>query len=137
MVQTDTSAIRAHRPAHPVAAATLERFAAATAAAEGLHISDLSPIDQLHVRTRNTTYRITVISPRDSRILVQGGAFFPIPCEAHLCGGSLGGSLLKLGWIGCGFSLEILHEGRRIVTTRVRSIEKHEPARDGNGREVN
>lgn len=123
MVITDTSAISARERA-PHAATTIERFAAATAAASGLHLSQLSPIDELEVRTRNSTYHITVISPQESRVLVQGGVFFPIPCEAHLNGGSFGGSLLKLGWIGCGFSLELLHEGRRIVTTRVRTIQR-------------
>ena len=87
-------------------------------------VRELSPVEQLEVRTRNTCYRITVLAPQDSRVLVQGGAFFPIPCEALLSGGSLGGSLLKLGWIGRGFCLEILHEGRRIITTPVRHIKR-------------
>jgi len=29
---------------------------------------------------------------------------------------------VKLGWIGCGFCLELLQDGQRIVTTRVREF---------------
>jgi hypothetical protein len=117
-----TSAIAAPRTLQPVSAATIDRFVLAAADADGVHVPDLRPLDELAVRTCNSTYRIVVVAPDDAQILVQGGAFFPLPCQAHLCGGTLGGSLLKLHWIGCGFNLEILHEGRRIVTTRVRSI---------------
>ncbi|MGH9329096.1 MAG: hypothetical protein ACRD09_01525 [Vicinamibacterales bacterium] len=116
------SAIDAPRTARPFAAVAVDRFVLAAAHADGVHVPDLLPLDELAVRTCNSTYRIVVVAPDDARILVQGGAFFPLPCHAHLCGGTLGGSLLKLHWIGCGFHLEILHEGRRIVTTRVRSI---------------
>jgi hypothetical protein len=34
----------------------------------------------------------------------------------------VGGNLLKIGWIGVGLRMEIVAEGRRIVTTAVRSI---------------
>jgi hypothetical protein len=118
----DTSVIQAPRRPRPVIGTVVERFAAAVARAEGIHLAELAPLDQLSVRTRNSTYDITILAPQESRVLVQGGAFFPVPCEAHVSGSTLGGSLLKLQWIGCGFSLEILHEQSRIVTTRVQSI---------------
>ena len=123
----DTRATRLRRNTRtdtPVAAGSLERFTTAAGRASGVLVRDLSPVEELEVRTRNTCYRITILAPQDSRVLVQGGAFFPIPCEALLSGGSLGGSLLKLGWIGRGFCLEILHEGRRIITTPVRHIKR-------------
>ena len=103
---------------------SFERFVAAAAAAQGIALSDLSPIDQLEVHTRNSCYRITLLDGAGGRVLVQGGAFFPVPCEAHLSGSSLGGSFLKTGWVGCGFSLEFQHEGQRIVTTRVRRLRR-------------
>jgi hypothetical protein len=55
-------------------------------------------------------------------VLVHGGRFFPVPGEARLSGSTLGGSMLKLGWIGCGFCLELLQGGERIITTRVRGV---------------
>jgi hypothetical protein len=118
----NTSAIHAPRRSRRVVGTVVERFAAAVARAEGVHLAELAPLDQLWVCTRNSTYDITILAPQDARVLVQGGAFFPLPSEAHVSGSTLGGSLLKLQWIGCGFSLEILHDNCRIVTTRVQSI---------------
>ena len=103
---------------------SLGRFVTAAEQAHGVSLADLSPIDQLEVRTRNTLYRITLVDGREGRVLVQGGAFFPVQAEARLSGGSLGGSLLKQGWIGCGFCMEIHHRGQRIVTTGVREIRR-------------
>jgi hypothetical protein len=103
----------------------LDRFAAASAAAKGLRLADLAPSDVLEVRTRNTRYLISTIALRDSRVVVTGGTFFPLPREAQLVGATLGGSAVKLGWIGCGFCLELLQGGHRIVTTRVREIRVH------------
>jgi hypothetical protein len=100
----------------------LDRFAAAAAAAEGLRLADLAPSDVLEVRTRNTRYLISTIALCDSRVVVTGGRFFPLPREAQLVGATLGGSAVKLGWIGCGFCLELLQDGQRIVTTRVREF---------------
>jgi hypothetical protein len=38
-------------------------------------------------------------------------------------GASLGGSFLKVGWIGVGLRMEIRDESRRIVTSPVRHID--------------
>ena len=100
----------------------LDRIAAAAAAAEGVRLADLAPSDVLEVRTRNTCYLISTLGLRDARVLVMGGTFFPLPGEAQLVGSTLGGSAVKLGWIGRGFSLELLQDGHRVVTTRVRGV---------------
>jgi hypothetical protein len=105
-------------------AATVDAFADAAARAGGVALSDLSPIEEIEVRTRNTAYRIILLARDEFRVLVHGGRFFPVPGEARLSGSTLGGSMLKLGWIGCGFCMEFSHEGRRIVTTRVREIRR-------------
>jgi hypothetical protein len=100
----------------------IDRIAAAAASAEGVRLAGLAPSDVLEVRTRNTRYLISTIDLRESRVVVSGGRFFPLPREAQLVGATLGGSTVKLGWIGCGFCLELLQDGERIVTTRVRGI---------------
>jgi hypothetical protein len=105
---------------------TLAGFVEEVARVGGLSIAELDPITPLFVRTENSIYRITVLDPRGRRILVQGGTFFPQSTPAELEGSSLGGSLLKLGWIGPGLRMEISIEGRRIVTSRVRSMEIRE-----------
>ena len=100
----------------------LDRLTASAAAAEGVRLVDLAPSDVLEVRTRNTCYLISTIGLRDDRVVVMGGTFFPLPREAQLVGSTLGGSAVTLGWIGRGFCLELLRDGHRVVTTRVRGI---------------
>jgi hypothetical protein len=62
------------------------------------------------------------VDPAEGRVLVQGGAFFPVVCAARISGASLGGSMLKVGWIGHGFCLEIHDDRQCIVTTPVCGI---------------
>ena len=89
---------------------------------EGVQLETMRDMDQLVVRTENSTYEITVISPEMGEILVRGGRFFPEFTPARLAGSSLGGSFLKLRGIYVGFNLEI-HVGRNlIVTSRVSKI---------------
>jgi hypothetical protein len=118
---SDSSVIRPvirERPA-PAGTATLDSFARATTG-PGVALRQLEALTELRVETRNTTYRVVVT--RDADVVIQGGAFFPDPTHAHVEGASLGGSLLKVGWIGVGLRMEIVADGQRIVTTPVRSI---------------
>jgi hypothetical protein len=101
-------------------AATLTGFTAAVATTHGVHLRDLAPMTTLHVQTRNSQYRI-IISTSDA-VLVEGGQFFPCLTPAHVSGASVGGSFLKVGWIGVGLRMEILVDGRRIVTSPVLDI---------------
>jgi hypothetical protein len=101
-------------------AATLTGFTSAVAAASGVLLRDLPPMTTLLVRTRNSEYRI-IVSAGDE-VLVKGGQFFPTLTEARFSGASVGGSFLKVGWIGVGLRMEILVEGRRIVTSPVYDI---------------
>ena len=101
-------------------AATLAGFTAAVATTHGVHLRDLAPMTTLHVQTRNSQYRI-IVSTGDA-VLVEGGQFFPCLTPAHVSGASVGGSFLKVGWIGVGLRMEILVDGRRIVTSPVADI---------------
>jgi hypothetical protein len=125
---SDSSAIRPIDRTVPTQAATLDGFAAATSG-PGVVLRQLEPLTELLVQTRNTCYRIVV--SRDADIVIQGGSFFPDPTHAHVAGASLGGNLLKVGWIGVGLRMEIVVDGRRIVTTAVRSIVRHEDRASG------
>ena len=101
-------------------AATLTGFTSAVSSTNGLQLRDLPPMTTLLVRTRNSEYRIVVSS--GDEVLVKGGHFFPALTEARFSGTSVGGSFLKVGWIGIGLRMEILAEGRRIVTSPVYDI---------------
>ncbi len=92
---------------------------------EGVHLHQLPPLTTLLVWTRNSLYRIVVTE--GSNVYVQGGTFFPDPTSAHLDGASLGGRLLKAGWIGVGLLMEIRAGGTHIVTSPVRAITAERP----------
>jgi hypothetical protein len=88
----------------------------------GIDFSRLAGLEQFVVRTRNTTYELTVLSPCSGEVLVRGGRVFPAYTRAHFAGSSLGGSFLKLRALHAGFLMEFIHDGQRIVTTRVKDI---------------
>ena len=88
----------------------------------GVQIDQLPDLTTLIVQTQNSSYEITTICGRTGEVLVRGGGFFPHRTPACLSGASLGGSFLKLWGIYVGFKMEILHDGRPIVTSLVRSI---------------
>ena len=89
---------------------------------DAVQLESMAGLEHLAVRTRNTTYEITVLSPSTGDVLVRGGRFFPARTRARLAGASLGGGFLKVRAICPGFLMELLHEGRTIVTTRVQSV---------------
>lgn len=101
---------------------TLEGFAEELATRGGVDPSLLDPLSQISVTTERTTYRITLIDPTASRVLVQDEKFFPLPFEAQLCGASFGGSFLKQQWIGIGMRMELYCERGNIVTAPVVSV---------------
>ena len=102
---------------------TLEGFTHEVTASKGLSLADLGALTTLYIRTVNSLYRVVALDPAHERILIQGGSYFPVPTEARLAGASLGGSMLKLSWLGCGLRMEVCVGGQRVVTSPVRSIE--------------
>lgn len=101
---------------------TLVGFTEETAQGRGIHLPRLEALTQLEVSTRNSLYRITVLEPRDWRVIVRGGRYFPYDTAAYLCGSGYGGALLKLAWIGVGLSCEFSAGGTRVVTSPVRGF---------------
>jgi hypothetical protein len=101
---------------------TLAGFTEVTSQQKGLHVGSLAPVTRLAVRTRNTVYKITVVEPKDWKVLVQGGRFFPTERFAFLCGSGYGGTLLKVAWIGVGLCCELSTEGQRVVTSPVQDF---------------
>jgi hypothetical protein len=87
-----------------------------------MSIGDLMPLDQLTVRTRNSTYEIIVVMPESAEVAVRGGAFFPTFARVQVAGSSLGGSFLKLHSIHIGFRMELVFNRRSVVTSPVQTI---------------
>jgi hypothetical protein len=98
----------------------MEDFADAIGIDEGVDLHQLPPLTSLLVWTRNSSYRIVVME--GTNISVQGGTSFPEATPASLDGARMGASLLKIGWIAVGLSMEIRVGRTCIVTSPVRSI---------------
>ena len=102
---------------------TLSGFTEATTGQNGIHVGSLAPVTRLRVLTRNTEYRITVVEPKEWKVLVLGGRFFPTERIAFVCGSGYGGTFLKVAWIGVGLCCELSTEGQRVVTSPVQEFE--------------
>ena len=101
---------------------TLDGFAEEASRRGGVDLAELPALTRLDVRTQNTVYEVVLLCPHESKALVQGGRFFPESTESYLCGSSYGGNLLKVSWVGVGMRLEVIRDGRRIVTSTVQSV---------------
>jgi hypothetical protein len=102
---------------------TLEGFTHETSSRGGVEIGHLRPLTKLNVQTHNSFYQVTLLDPTESTAIVQGGRYFREPSEVYLCGSSYGGTLLKTSWIGYGMRLEIMSQGRRVVTSPVLAVD--------------
>ena len=109
--------------APPQRLCTFDGFVEGMSRAAGVKLASLEALTTLRVRTNRSTYRIMVLDPSEGKILIQGGKHFVEPVEACLNGSSLGGSSLKIDWVGQRMRMEISRGGRPIVTSPVRSIE--------------
>ena len=101
---------------------TLDRIVAAASQADGIALLDVDAFTTLVVRTDNSVYRITILTPHLREVLVQGGTFFPARTRACLSGSNFGGSCLKIGWVGLGLHMEFHAGDQWIITSHVRAI---------------
>jgi hypothetical protein len=103
-----------------VRAVTLDGFGEVVNDVKGVDLRRLPPFTTLLTRTVNSLYRV-VITP-GPEVYVQGGAFFPDPTSAYVDGASIGGSSIKVGWIGLGLLVQIRAGDRCVITSPVRGI---------------
>ena len=101
---------------------TLDGVVEAASQADGIGLIDVDAFTTLVVRTDNSVYRITILTPHAREVLVQGGQFFPECTRACLSGSNFGGSCLKLGWVGLGLHMEFHAGDQWIITSHVRAI---------------
>src|SRR5262249_6212158 len=112
----------------------LEGFAELNATSRGVDLHRLAVNDAIQMRTENSEYRIVLLDPADLRVEVQGGSFLPRPTEATIRGATVGGAMLKIGWISVGFQVELVYYPARnqmqsVVTSPVKklSLESAQP----------
>ena len=97
---------------------SVDRAAAAGSAIDGVSLADLEPLTTLLVRTANSLYRIIVL--RGETVLIKGGRSFPEITRGDLF--SFGVNVVRFGWIGVGFRMEIHSGDHCVVTSPVRGF---------------
>ena len=101
---------------------TLDGFAFEPGCVEGVALQSLETVTVLNVTTRHSDYHVVILDPVRQRVLVTGGRLFPEDTEVRCDGATVGGSLLKVGWIGVGLRLEMSIGRQRITTSRVQVV---------------
>jgi hypothetical protein len=83
----------------------------------GIDINRLKAGTQIFAVTANNTYIFTVLPGGYGRVKVKGGSYFREETETTFVGSTWGGSVLKLGWINYGMSMEIMIDPPKFITT--------------------
>ena len=104
--------------------ATLDSIRDLLGETPGVYLRHLPSFTTVLVWTTNSLYRLVVTEWPE--VYIQGGPFFPDPTSARIDGAGIGGSSVKVGWIGAGLPMEIRCEGRHIVTSPVWDITTEE-----------
>lgn len=86
----------------------------------GINVHKLKAGTLVLVATKNSLYKIARTDVYDE-VMIQGGKYFPNPTLARFTGSTFGGSMIKIGWIGYGMSMEIHSGAARLKTSWVRS----------------
>ena len=107
----------------PLSRYTLEGLVVDVSRGQGIDLAELAPLTLLRIQTLNTVYEVVALEPQETAVLVRGGRLFPDLTEVGFSGSSLGGSCLRLAWIGIGLNMEFCCDRGTVVTSRVRSIE--------------
>jgi hypothetical protein len=97
---------------------SLDNFIEMQAVAEGVAVATLAPFDTIHVYTAGGNFRLYLIDPEERRVMLEDDDVFVKPREVTVSGSTMGGSMLKAGWIGVGLFLE-LHAGALRLTTPI------------------
>jgi hypothetical protein len=100
----------------------LDEVAEINPAMEDVTLGTLEACDTVYARTRNSDYEIFLLDPESGRALVRGGKYFTEPVEATVSGSTLGGCMLKTGWLSVGLRMEICVNGQRTVTSPIQSL---------------
>src|SRR5262249_33176072 len=101
---------------------TITGFASEAARQPGVALRALVPGTTIVVKTRNSTYRLTVADGGPDTVLIRGGALFRDATPAQVQGATLGGPFVKVGWIGVGLRMELRVGLRRFLTSPVDAI---------------
>jgi hypothetical protein len=88
----------------------------------GVDVRTLVAGTEVVVDTSNSRYCFVMLDEGSLRAVVRGGGRFDHQAEVRITGSTYGGSLLRIGWIEPGLFLELAVGGKRLGTSRVRSV---------------
>jgi hypothetical protein len=88
----------------------------------GVDLRTLPPGTEVVVDTSNSHYRFVMLDGGGSRAVVRGGLRFDDCAEVRIVGSTFGGTFLRIGWIEPGLFLELSVDGKRLGTSRIRSV---------------
>jgi hypothetical protein len=83
----------------------------------GINMTKLETGNRVEVKTLNSVYTMTLLE--NGNIMVHGGEHIPEPVEARLIGSTWGTPLIKQNWIGKGMRMEIVYDGKKLLTSAV------------------
>jgi hypothetical protein len=101
---------------------TFDDFAAKSEDERGVTIESLDVGTVLTVGTKHSCYRFVILDPATKLARVTGGSLFPEPTDVRIDGATIGGSMIKAGWVGVGLRMEFTIGRRRITTSRVKFL---------------
>ena len=101
---------------------SLDAFALDPGCSRGVFLDSLEPGTHVVVGTAHSCYRFVVTDPARRRATVVGGAMFPEAIEVRVDGATMGGSVIKSGWIGVGLRMELSLGLKRITTSPVKFL---------------
>jgi len=88
---------------------------------DGVDVRVLPPGTTVVVETDNSRYRFVILLD-PSAVLVRGGAMFPDQATIRLVGATVGGRIVKAGWLLVGLRIEMYLGAVCIRTSPVRSV---------------
>lgn len=94
------------------------------ARADGFHLKDVPAGTLMEIKTMGDTFWVLVINPSEGKVVVKSThAQLRQPMVFFHQGATLGGSAMKVGWLGVGLCLRMnLGVGGVLTTPEVRSI---------------
>jgi len=101
---------------------SLDEFTLDQGCSRGVFLNAVEAGTHIVVGTAHSCYRFVVTDPARRRATVGGGAMFPEASEVRVDGATMGGTVIKSGWIGMGLRMELTVGSKRITTSPVKFL---------------
>jgi hypothetical protein len=101
---------------------TFDDFAVKSGVGGGVWIDALDIGSVLTVWTQHSCYRFEIVDASARLARVTGGSLFPEATDVRIQGATVGGSMIKAGWVGVGLRMEFMAGARQITTSRVKFL---------------